>query len=75
VTTAELVRGGARHADAAARILDDAGLGQRLDEGVLALHGPAVVPRADGDRLERDFWCRFIHMVFDEPYWNIKEGL
>ena len=74
VTTAELVRGGARHADAAARILDDAGLGQGLDERALPLDSPAVLPRADGDRLERDFRCRFIHMVIHEPYWNIKEG-
>jgi hypothetical protein len=56
-----------------ATILDDAGLGQRLDEGVLPFDGPAVVAGADGHGSEWLF--RFFHMVLLEPYWNIDEGV
>ena len=46
---AQFVAGFKRHLRRARRVGDAAGAGQRLDEAALALGGPAIVPRAQGD--------------------------
>ena len=83
---AEVVGRSARHADAAAifvlacppdklraKILDDAGLGERLDEGILLVDRPAVAAGAEGGGFEGNEW--FVFAVFHEPYWNTEWGL
>jgi hypothetical protein len=58
-----------------AKVLDAAGFGERLDEGVLLFDRPAVAPRAERDGLEGDESFGFVHMVHLEPYWNTKQGV
>lgn len=50
----EVVGRGAGHADAPTRVLDNAVLGKRLDEGILLFDRPAVVAVADGHGGEGD---------------------
>jgi len=66
-------RPAARVAAAPARGFDDAGLGQRLDEGELLVDCPAVV--AGADRHGCKGYQRFLFIIFHEPYWNMEEGL
>jgi hypothetical protein len=49
---AQMIGADLAHIDHAAGDLDRAGIGQRLDEGLLALGGPAVVAGLAGDRSE-----------------------
>ena len=73
-----------------ATILDDAGFGERLDEGNLLFGSPAVVARADrhGDEgsccLSGSWFICFrphscpqqlLRAKVLEPYWNIDEGV
>src|SRR5688572_16411652 len=58
-----------RHADAPARVLDDASFGQRLDERDLLLCCPAIMAGAQNYGRKLDFW--FAVIVSHEPIWNI----
>ena len=51
--------------------INDAGVGERLDEGILLCDGPPVVTRADWDWGEGRLRIGFAHMILREPYGNI----